>query len=104
MHEAALNKAEMDLHQALRKSHCDHAKGDDEGHECVGVTIISRHGVALNCKLCGKNNLEDAVRIGAEARTHLRVLAYDVGNAASKLERLLYEEEHPWNAVDADNI
>ena len=88
-----LTKAEIDLHQALRRSHCEHANRNDEGHACVGVTVISPNCIALNCRLCGNDAIEDRMRVGAEARTHLHVLAYDVGNAVIKIENLLCDEE-----------
>ena len=67
--------AELALHEAIRRSHCDHRYNDDPHHKCLGVTVISSEGVRLSCTLCGTGRIEDrVVTERAETRRHLNVL------------------------------
>lgn len=69
-----MNKADktmrrmLDLHESLRRSHCDHYLSCDPAHKCVGTTTISPGNVTLSCRLCGKDSLKD--RIGSYQHEH----------------------------------
>lgn len=44
------------VEQAIRRSHCSHAKRDDPQHQCVGTCLITTQGITLDCKACGKDD------------------------------------------------
>lgn len=44
------------VEQAIRRSHCSHARRDDPQHQCVGSCLITPQGVTLTCKACGDDD------------------------------------------------
>lgn len=53
--------------ESLRRAHCAHAAAGNPEHVCVGRCTITREGVDLDCKLCGKGG-ESLAPTETEAR------------------------------------
>jgi hypothetical protein len=88
--------AELALHEALRRSHCDHRNNNDPKHKCVGITVIAPNEVRLSCVLCGNGLVTDraieAQRVGImgkiaiqDTKRHLNVLSRTVSKALFNL-------------------
>lgn len=85
---------ELEIAQAVRRSHCDR-KGAE--HECVGELTVRRGEVILNCPLCGPGELcepwnqrayESLRAIFAQAGVDFSALAKDAqNNAMAEYER-----------------
>lgn len=87
----AIDRTLVELAQGLRKAHC--SRGGDELHECVGVATITRDGVELACKLCGKQS-EPLVPLGrntALARSVLAAIGLDWDALTPERKRLVVE-------------
>lgn len=84
-----LHLAVLELHQAVRRSHCDHAKRCSAEHKCMGTTTITPRGVLLSCPLCGNADLNNLATDACDVSRAFRISSAVAAAAAATFDEAM---------------